>query len=430
MTGPGLIQATPVRHPGRWVAIAVLAVLAAMFLNLLINNPAFDWPFVLEAMIQSPVIEGFWKGTILVTVLAMIFGVALGVVLAVMRLSDNPVLRGVSWLYTWFFRAIPRYVLLTIMGALGVLFQEGLSLGVPFDWMIIDWLGLSGDWRFLTLDANALFGGLVGGVIGLAASEAAYMAEIARAGILSVDRGQMEAAQALGMSRGKAMRRVVLPQAMRVIVPPTGNETIAMLKDTSLLIAIPVTTDLFYQLQAIGARTFVVLPILVAATLYYLIACSVLMIIQSYLEKRFGRGFGVAGGLGQGRGGQGPGDRSVQVSAAATADQPLVRAVNVTKSFGQHEVLKGVDLDRRPGRGGLPARPVRVGQDHLPAADQPDGDPDRRPDLGRRGAGRHRGAQRQAARPARQGHRPAAGPDRHGLPAVQPVPAHDRAWRT
>jgi polar amino acid transport system permease protein len=290
---PGLIRATPVRHPGRWVAIAVLAVLAAMFLNLLINNPAFDWPFVFEAMIQSPVIEGFWKGTILVTVLSMIFGVALGVVLAVMRLSDNPVLKGVSWLYTWFFRAIPRYVLLTIMGALGVLFQDGLSLGVPFDWKIIEWLGLSGDWRFLTLDANALFGGLVGGVIGLAASEAAYMAEIARAGILSVDRGQMEAAQALGMSRGKAMRRVVLPQAMRVIVPPTGNETMAMLKDTSLLIAIPVTTDLFYQLQAIGARTFVVLPVLVAATLYYLIACSVLMVIQSYLERRFGRGFGV-----------------------------------------------------------------------------------------------------------------------------------------
>ena len=290
---PGVIRATPVRHPGRWVAIAVLAVLAAMFLNLLINNPAFDWPFVFEAMIQSPVIEGFWKGTILVTVLAMIFGVSLGVVLAVMRLSDNPVLKGVSWLYTWFFRAIPRYVLLTIMGALGVLFQEGLSLGVPFDWKIIEWLGLSGDWRFLTLDANALFGGLVGGVIGLALSEAAYMAEIARAGILSVDKGQMEAAQALGMSRGKAMRRVVLPQAMRVIVPPTGNETTAMLKDTSLLIAIPVTTDLFYQLQAIGSRTFVVLPILVAATLYYLIACSVLMIIQSYLEKRFGRGFGV-----------------------------------------------------------------------------------------------------------------------------------------
>ena len=253
---PGLIKAKPVRHPWRWVAIGVLAVLALMFINLLMNNPAFNWPFVFQAMSQRPVIEGFWKGTILVTVLAMMFGVALGVVLAVMRLSDNPVLRGVSWLYTWFFRAIPRYVLLTLMGGLGVLFLEGFSFGVPFDWIIIDWLGLSGDWRFLTLDANALFAGLIGGVIGLAASEAAYMAEIARAGILSVDPGQMEAAQALGMSRGKAMRRVVLPQAMRVIVPPTGNETTAMLKDTSLLIAIPVTTDVFFQLQAIGNRTF------------------------------------------------------------------------------------------------------------------------------------------------------------------------------
>jgi polar amino acid transport system permease protein len=290
---PGLIHATPVRHPGRWVAIAVIAVLALMFLNMLIFNPAFNWPFVLEAMVQNPVIEGFWKGTILVTILAMVFGVTLGVILAVMRLSDNPILKGVSWLYTWFFRAIPRYVLLIIMGQLGLLFAEGIALGVPFDWKFIEWFGLSGDWRIGPFDANEIFVGLAGGVIGLGASEAAYMAEIARAGILSVDKGQMEAAQALGMSRGMAMRRIVLPQAMRVIVPPTGNETIAMLKDTSLLIGIPVGTELFFQLQAIGNRTFQVFPILVAATLYYLIASSVLMVGQAYLERHFGRGFGV-----------------------------------------------------------------------------------------------------------------------------------------
>jgi polar amino acid transport system permease protein len=290
---PGVIHATPVRHPWRWVSVAVIVVLASMFLNLVLFNQAFDWPFVFQAMNQNPVIEGFWKGTILVTVLSMVVGVVLGIVLAVMRLSTNPVLRAVSWVYIWFFRAIPRYVLLTIMGALGILFQQGISLGVPFDWKIISWLGLSGDWRFATFDANAIFVGLAGGVIGLAASEAAYMAEIARAGILSVDRGQMEAAQALGMSRGRAMRRVVLPQAMRVIVPPTGNETIAMLKDTSLLLAIPVGTELFFQLQAIGSRTYQTFPVLVAATLYYLIASSVLMVGQAYLEKRFGRGFGV-----------------------------------------------------------------------------------------------------------------------------------------
>lgn len=289
---PGLIKAMPVRHPWRWVAIAVIAVLVAMFLHMVITNPAFNWPFVFQAMNQSPVIEGFWKGTILVTVLAMIIGITLGVILAIMRLSDNPILKAVSWAYTWFFRAIPRYVLLTIMGALGILFQQGLSLGVPFDWVIIDLLGLEGSWRFVTLDANVLFVGLFGGVVGMAASEAAYMAEIARAGILSVDRGQVEAAQALGMSRAKAMRRIVLPQAMRVIVPPTGNETIAMLKDTSLLLAIPVGTELFFQLQAIGTRTYQTFPVLVAASLYYLVTTSVLMVGQSYLEKRFGRGFG------------------------------------------------------------------------------------------------------------------------------------------
>lgn len=291
---PGTIHARPVRHPWRWVSVAVIAVLAVMFANLLLFNQAFNWPFVFQAMNQTPVISGFIRGTLLVTVLSMLIGVALGILLAVMRLSDNPVLAGVAWLYTWFFRAIPRYVLLTIMGALGVLFLDGLSLGVPFDWKIRGWLGLAGgDWRFATFDANKIFVGLLGGVIGLAASEAAYMAEIARAGILSVDPGQMEAAQALGMNRRQAMLRVVLPQAMRVIVPPTGNETVAMLKDTSLLLAIPVSTELFFQLQAIGARTYQTFPVLVAATLYYLIASSVLMVGQAYLERRFGRGFGV-----------------------------------------------------------------------------------------------------------------------------------------
>ncbi|HHV21717.1 MAG TPA: amino acid ABC transporter permease [Propionibacterium sp.] len=293
---PGRIEAVPVRHPWRWVAVAVIAVLIAMFVNMILFNPAFNWPFVFQAMNQTPVIEGFIKGTLLVTALSMVFGVIGGVILAVMRLSDNPILSAVSWAYTWFFRAIPRYVLLTIMGALGIVFQDGLALGIPFDWKIIEWLGLSADtsWRFLTLNANQIFAGLAGAVIGMAASEAAYMAEIARAGILSVDRGQSEAAEALGMSPAKTMVRVVLPQAMRVIVPPTGNETIAMLKDTSLLLAIPLTTELFFQLKAIGSRTYQTFPVLISATLYYLIATSILMIGQSWLERHFGKGFGTS----------------------------------------------------------------------------------------------------------------------------------------
>ncbi len=292
---PGLIKAVPVRHPGRWLGIAVVIVLGGMFVHLLVTNKAFEWKFVFEAMNQQPVINGFLKGTLLVTALAMVVGVSGGVLFAVMRLSPNPVLSGVAWLFTWFFRSVPRLVLLTTMGALGILFQKGLSFGVPFDWKIMEWLGLNGDLRFATVDANTVFSGLVGGVIGLGLSEAAYMAEIARAGILSVDPGQAEAAQALGMGRGKVMRRVVLPQAMRVIVPPTGNETIAMLKDTSLLIGLPVITELFYQLQSIGSQYYKTFPIMVAATLYYLAATSVLMVGQYFLERRFGRGFGGAG---------------------------------------------------------------------------------------------------------------------------------------
>jgi polar amino acid transport system permease protein len=290
---PGRIHAVPVRHPGRWVAIAIILVLAGMFVSMVLTNPAFDWSFIFQAMQQRPVLRGFYIGTLLVTVLAMVVGIVGGVILAVMRLSPNPVLSGVAWLFTWFFRSVPRYVLLTIMGALGILFQKGgLSLGIPFDWKIMELLGLNGNLRFLSLNANELFAGLFGAVLGLGLSEAAYMAEIARAGILSVDPGQSEAAQAIGMNRAQAMRRVILPQAMRVIVPPTGNETIAMLKDTSLLIAIPLGDELFFQLTSIGSRTYRTFEVLVAAVIFYLIATSILMVGQYYIERHFGRGFG------------------------------------------------------------------------------------------------------------------------------------------
>ena len=289
---PGLIEARPVRHPWRWVAIAIIAVLISMLLNLIFTNPAFEWSFVFKAMVQTPVLRGLYVGTLLVTVLAMTVGILGGVLTAVMRLSDNPILSGVAWAFTWFFRGIPRYVLLFTMGALGILFQQGLGLGIPFDWKIQELLGISGSWRFATLNANELLAGLFGAVLGLGLSEAAYMSEIARAGILSVDKGQAEAAQALGMASSKSMLRIVLPQAMRVIVPPTGNETIAMVKDTSLLIALPFGTELFFQLQAIGSRTYKTFPTAVAACVWYLIITSILMVGQYYLERHFGRGFG------------------------------------------------------------------------------------------------------------------------------------------
>lgn len=289
---PGLIHARPVPHPWRWVAVAVIAVIVAMLVSSFLTNGRWDFGLAGQIMFQRPVLNGLLQGTILGTVGSMIIGITLGIVIAVMRISTNPVLRGVSFVYTWFFRAIPRYVLLVLIGSgVGYLYST-LDIGFPFGEQIASWLGLSTGLTIATLDVNAVTGSIVGGILGLGLSEAAYMAEIARSGILSVDPGQREAAQALGMGSGQSMRRIVLPQAMRVIVPPTGNETIAMVKDTSLLIAIPVIAELNYQTGAIANRIFKIMPGIVASTAWYLIICSVLMVGQYYLERYFGRGFG------------------------------------------------------------------------------------------------------------------------------------------
>ncbi len=289
---PGAIDARPVRHPWRWVAVLAIAVVAAMIVSSFVTNEKWNFPFAFEIMQQSPVIEGLWKGTIFGTVGAMILGIVLGVLLAVMRLSTNPLLRGVAFVYTWFFRAIPRYVLLVLLGTgIGFLYPV-FDVGLPFGQQLSSTLGLGTDLTLFQLDYNSISSTIWVGILGLGLSEAAYMAEIARAGILSVDQGQGEAAQALGMPPGKTMRRIVLPQAMRVIVPPTGNETIAMVKDTSLLAAVPVIVELFYQSYQFGQRSFQIMPGIVAATIWYLVVCSILMVGQSRLERYYGRGFG------------------------------------------------------------------------------------------------------------------------------------------
>jgi polar amino acid transport system permease protein len=287
---PEQIRAVPVRHPGRWIAAAVIAVLAAMFVHMLVTNPVFQWDFMVDNMFSDAVLRGA-RTTLIMTVLAMVIGVLLGIVLAVMRLSANPIVSGAAWVYIWFFRAIPRIVLLFFVANLGALYAR-YEFGFPFDQQLMDLFGFEADWRLFGFDGNEIFVGFTAGLIGLALSEGAYMAEIVRAGIQSVDPGQAEAAHALGMSRGRTMRRIVLPQAMRVIIPPTGNETIAMLKDTALLIAVPVTTELNFQLRAIGSRTFQVIPMAVASILWYLALASLLMIGQYFLERRFSRGFG------------------------------------------------------------------------------------------------------------------------------------------
>ncbi len=289
---PGPIDARPVRHPGRWVALTVIVILLAMMISSFVTNPEWNFPFMLQVMNFQPVLKGLLYGTILGTVGSMLIGVVLGVVLAVMRLSDNPVLRATSFAYTWFFRAIPRYVLLIILGVGLITLYPKFDIGIPFGQQISKALGLDWDMTFLSLSLRTWSTTLAMGVIGLGLSEAAYMAEIARAGILSVDKGQAEAAQALGMAPGKTMRRIVLPQAMRVIVPPTGNETIAMVKDTSLLTGMGVGNELFFQAQTVASNTYKIMPAYLAAVAWYLIVCSVLMVGQAYLERYYGRGFG------------------------------------------------------------------------------------------------------------------------------------------
>lgn len=292
---PEAITAVPVRHPWRWVATGVVAVVLAMFVNMLVTNPAFQWQFMFDNMFTPPVLNGV-RTTLLLTVLAMVIGVAFGIVLAVMRLSPSPVISGAAWVYTWFFRAVPRIVLAILFGNLGILYAT-FSVGLPFDRQLLDLLGFTdANARIFGVDARTIGAGFVAGLLALALSEAAYMAEIVRAGISSIDTGQTEAAQALGMSRMLTLRRVVLPQAMRVIVPPTGNETIAMLKDTALVAFVPVTSELFFQLQAIGSRTFQIFPMLIAACIWYLALTSVLMVAQHFVERRFSRGFAGGGG--------------------------------------------------------------------------------------------------------------------------------------
>jgi polar amino acid transport system permease protein len=290
---PEPIKAVPVRHPWRWVAMVVIAILVAMFAHLLVTNPAFEWKFMVNHMFRPPIIEGV-RTTILLTISSMAIGVALGIIIAVARLSPNPLMSKVAFVYTWFFRAIPRLVLLTLFGNLGILWAR-LGVGLPFDKQIGNLFGIHNlDAEIFSVDARTILSGFLAAMLALALSEAAYMAEIVRAGISSVDPGQAEASEALGMTRGQTLRRIVVPQAMRVIVPPTGNEAIAMLKDTSLVIAVPVSNELFFQTEAIGSRTFQVFPMLVAACLWYLFLVSIMMVGQFYVERYFSRGYGGA----------------------------------------------------------------------------------------------------------------------------------------
>jgi len=204
--------------------------------------------------------------------------IVLAVLLAVMRRTPNPVMRYVALVYIWFFRGTPIYTQLVLWGLITVLYTH-LSLGVPFGP------------AFFTFSTKVVFTAVVCATLGLALNEGAYLSEIVRAGLAAVDTGQHEAAKALGMKDGTILRRIVLPQAMRVIVPPTGNETISMLKTTSLVIAVPFTLELNFATNAIGNRIFQPVPLLMVACAWYLLITSVFMVGQHFLERYYGRGF-------------------------------------------------------------------------------------------------------------------------------------------
>ncbi|MBN9791909.1 amino acid ABC transporter permease [Pseudonocardia sp. TMWB2A] len=273
-------DAVAVRHPGRWVAIAVLAVLGAMLVNTLLTNENFGWPVVAQYLFSAPVLNGL-ANTLVLTVLSMLIGIVGGVGLAVMRLSPNPVLSGVAGVYLWLFRGTPLIAQLLFWSFLSALYPN-LSLGVPFGP------------EFVVFDTNSLITPFLACLLGLGLNEAAYMAEIVRGGIQSVDQGQSEAAGALGMTRAQTLRRVVLPQAMRVIIPPTGNETIGMLKTTSLVVVIGYT-ELLTLVQRIYSTNFQTIPLLIVAAAWYLLLTSLLTAGQRVIERRYGRG--VAGAV-------------------------------------------------------------------------------------------------------------------------------------
>jgi len=266
---PEAIKAVPVRHRWRWVSAALVLLFAFGAIYTVATAPLLRWQTFSEYLFQGLIFDGI-RLTLVLTVAAMVIGIVLGIVLAVMRLSPNPVMSALAWFYIWFFRGTPVLV--------QIFFWFNLAIILPY-------VGVGG----FRVSTNLLITAVMAAIFGLGFNEAAYMAEIVRAGIISVEHGQTEAAQALGMTRLQVMRRIVLPQAMRVIIPPTGNETISMLKTTSLAFVASVP-ELFTRADQIGNFNFRYVELLFVASFWYLLMTSALTVGQYYLERYFARG--------------------------------------------------------------------------------------------------------------------------------------------
>ncbi|MFI8420433.1 amino acid ABC transporter permease [Streptomyces sp. NPDC085479] len=273
--GTDLPRIVPRRRVGRWATAAVALLVLAMVINSVVRNDAFQWDVAGRYFTTTAVLDGLLL-TLWLTAVVMVLGFLLGIPLAVLRLSGNPVLGTLSWGYVWIFRSTPLLVQLLFWFNIGALYPT-LGLGIPFGP------------QFLTVQTVNLLGPTLTAVIGLTLHEAAYAAEVVRGGILSVDSGQTEAAQALGLSRLRTLRRIVVPQAMRSIVPTAGNLLIGTLKGTSIVSVLAVH-DLLYSVQLVYNQTYQVIPLLMVATLWYVAVTSVLGVGQYYVERYYARG--------------------------------------------------------------------------------------------------------------------------------------------
>lgn len=263
------------RRPGQWVGAVVAGVLFAMVIHTLVTNPRFQWGIVGDYFVSGSIMRGLVL-TLWMTAAVMTCGFLLGIGLAAMRLSVNPVLRTLSFGYVWLVRSVPPLVQLLFWYEIASLYPQ-LSLGVPFGH------------EFVTVRTAHLFTGILAAFVGLTVDIAAFSAEIVRGGILSVERGQSEAAEALGLGRRRIFRRIVLPQAMPAIVPATGNLLIGLLKATSIVSVIAVQ-DLLYSVQLIYQQNFLIMPLLMVATLWYIILTTLLSIGQYFIERHYARG--------------------------------------------------------------------------------------------------------------------------------------------
>lgn len=271
---PSIHDIRPIAAPriSQWIGGAALVSCAVIFIQVLVTNQNLQWSVVGRYLFAPPILSGLGM-TLLLTALAMVLGLAIGIVLAIMRLSDSRVFQAASWGWIWFFRGVPPLVQMIFWYNLALLLPE-ISIGIPF-----------GGPKLVAWNTNELISPFSAAIMGLAFTESAYAAEMIRAGIQAVSGGQTEAAATLGMTRGQTLRRIVLPQALRVVIPPIGNDTISMLKFTSLVsvLALP---DLLYSAQMVYARTYQTVPLLIVATIWYLVLTTLLTVTEHAVEHR------------------------------------------------------------------------------------------------------------------------------------------------